>query len=196
MPGIKLLAQSLINFDFTDPNNFEETKSLGVILEREADQYLFGIVSSFANLIDNELVVGNNDPMWQDFGSQSVDNVINEMDLFLPLMRILEWTSDEVLEERTLKVIGFLCNCHYTGSNVNNFVTNKHQNIISLLHKSLVSRKMPKENLRATLFVLSNIIADKSGTLRQILELQFIAVLAKIWEQIVTCQPKDDSERK
>lgn len=37
VPGIKLLAKSLENFDFTDPHNFCETKSLGLVLEREAD---------------------------------------------------------------------------------------------------------------------------------------------------------------
>ena len=60
VPGIKLLAMSLEKFDFTDPNNFCETKSLGRVLEREADQYLFGIVCSLNNLIDNELVLGKN----------------------------------------------------------------------------------------------------------------------------------------
>lgn len=119
------------------------------------------------------------------FGTQSVDNLVNDRNLFLPLMRIIDSTSDENLEAKTWKVIGFLCSCEYTPTNVQNFVENHHINLMDLICKNLTTKKITKEIMKYCLFTLSNIIADRSQYLELALKANIIVVLQKLWLQIM-----------
>lgn len=58
-------------------------------------------------------------------------------------------------------------------------------NLITMVAKCLTSKKQTPQILKNCIFTLSNLMADKSIFLQQILNLGIVNVLVKIWRQVI-----------
>ena len=187
--GTEILGRCLKNFNFFKMENFIKIRENEKILNDHANQFLFDILQSFCVLSEIKLQTPSNVPNVLNMSAQKVDEIINEQNLFSQLLRVLEFSADQLVLEKTWQLIGSICCCNYTEHNVRNFFKDTScPNLILLIHKSLSSQKLTPTIMKNCIFTLSNIIADKSVFLEQILENNLIQVLKKLWSYILTEQ--------
>ena len=115
-------------------------------------------------------------------------------------MRILEHQIPQTqqntpLLSETWHLVGTLsCEIH-SESNVKAFVDlNSQYNLINIIHRQLSSHRNSPLVIKQCLFALSNVIADGSSYLKQVLDLNLISILVEIWHQVLSQQKQQQNE--
>ena len=107
-------------------------------------------------------------------------------------MRILDHQMPQTqqttpLLSETWHLVGNLsCEIH-SESNVKAFVDlNSQYNLINIIHRQLSTYRNSPLVIKQCLFALSNVIADGSAYLKQVLDLNLISILVEIWHQVLS----------